>query len=128
MKGGGFFKQQEQGAKYRLEIAIGGSADQPTKAIVEIATTFVRATAPSEEAVKTMPLSIDSSNSGGLERRYVFEWKGGHWLLVDALIRPILAMPPGLTATTIGSKRIEPSGARTGEDAGATCVRIIEAL
>ena len=74
-----------------------------------------------------MTLSTESSVAG-LERLYVFEWKGGHWLLTDAFMRPILKMPPGLAATTTGSQKIAPSDARVGSDAGATCVQTIEAL
>jgi len=127
VKEGGFFKQQELNARYRLETPTTTSPNQATTAFVEVATTIARATAPSEEAVLAMALSIESSVAG-LERLYVFEWKGGHWLLTDAFIRPILKMPPGLTATTAGSQKIAPSAARTGSDAGAACVQTIEAL
>jgi len=127
VKEGGFFKQQELDARYRLETPTTPSPNQATTAFVEVATTLARATAPTEEAVRAMALSTESSVAG-LERLYVFEWKGGHWLLTDAFIRPILEMPPGLRATVTGSQKIATGDARSGSDAGATCVQIIEAL
>ena len=45
VKEGGFFKQQELDARYRLETPITASPNQATTAFVEVATTIARATA-----------------------------------------------------------------------------------
>jgi hypothetical protein len=130
---GGFIKTQELGAQYRLETPRPASPSEPVAANVEIATSLVSATASTEEAVKQIPLSVIGPDVTTMVRHYRFQWTGGHWLLTDASLNlNIKGTIPGtslrMQSLPMKDKKIEPSEARKGSDAGASCVQAIESL
>jgi hypothetical protein len=131
--GGGFIKTQELGARYGLKTPRPASPSEPVLANVEVATSLVSATASTEEAVRHIPLSIMGPGVITMVRRYRFQWMGGHWLLTDASLNlTIKGAVPGTTlrmhSLPMKDKEIEPSEARKGGDAGASCVQAIESL
>ena len=125
MKDGGFIKTQEMGAQFQLELPTTASPSDPQVAVVDITTSLVSVMARSEEAVRQLPLSSDGPSVTKIARRYRFEWTGRHWSLSDASLR-LEIKAPGMFSLPTKDKKIEPSDARKGFDAGATCVQTIE--
>jgi len=131
--GGGFIKTQELGARYGLETPTPASPSEPVVANVEIATSLVSASASAEEAVRQMPLSVTGPDVTTIVRRYRFQWTGGHWLVTDASLNltikgTIPGTPLRMQSLPMKDKTIEPTEARKGSDAGASCVQAIESL
>jgi len=132
--GGGFIKTQELGARYGLETPpTAASPSEPVAANVEIATSLVSVRASTEEAVRQIPLSVMGPDVTTMVRHYRFQWTGRHWLLTDASLNlNIKGTVPGtslrMQSLPMKDKKVEPSEARKGSDAGASCVQAIESL
>lgn len=120
-----FIKTQELDAQYQLELPIAASPRDPPVAAVDITTTLVSVMAPSEEAVRQLPLSSDGPRVTKIARRYRFEWTGRHWALSNASLR-LEIKAPDMSSLPMKDKKVDPSDARKGFDAGATCVQTIE--
>ena len=125
--GNGYLKTQELGAQYGLDVSPATAPDEATIAVVEIATSLVSVSAATREAVEQLPLSVTGPQVTTMARRYRFEWTGARWTLGEAYINLGIRMP-GMHSLPMRDKKVETGSARSGFDAGASCVQAIEAL